>query len=120
MAFGNYSVLAALLRFDTSSLPDGATITAATLKLHVTAKTDADNRSLVGEWYPSSNWPIDAADYTLNSSANALTGADITQISTGAVSEEWAATQRLPCGTTWQCTPSFFRQNPSACRQNQV
>ncbi len=37
--------------------------------------------------------------------------------STGAVSLEAAATQRLPPATTWQAVPSFFRQKPSALRQ---
>jgi glucose/arabinose dehydrogenase/PKD repeat protein len=79
-----YRVLAALIRFDTSAIPDGATITSATLRLRVTAKSDADNRNLVAEWYPGSNWPIDVADYSLTSSANALVGADITALTTGA------------------------------------
>jgi glucose/arabinose dehydrogenase/PKD repeat protein len=81
--FGGYEVLAPLLRFNTSALPDNATLTSATLRLYVTGKTDADNRNLVGEWYPSSSWPIDAADYALSSAANALAGADITPIATG-------------------------------------
>jgi hypothetical protein len=85
LAFGEFQVLNGLLRFDTSALPDGATITAATLKLYVTGKTDADNRSLVSEWYPASNWPIDAADYTATAGTSALAGTDITTISTGAV-----------------------------------
>jgi hypothetical protein len=85
LAFGNYSVLVPLLRFDTSGLPDGATITSATLKLFVVGKADADNRSLMAEWYPASNWPIDAADYSLDSTGSALAGADITPITVGAV-----------------------------------
>ena len=39
---------------------------------------------------------------------------------TGGVSAECAATQRVPPGTTWQSSPSFFRQNPSAFRQKYV
>ncbi len=84
-AFGEYSVLAALVRFDTSALPDNATVTSATLKLRVNSKADADNRNLVGEWYGGSNWPIDAGDYSLNSTANALSGVDITALPTAAV-----------------------------------
>jgi hypothetical protein len=83
---GSYQVFDALLRFDTSSLPDNATVTAATLKVRVNAKTDADNRNLVGEWYPASQWPIDAADWTLNPGTTALAGADVTAIATGATS----------------------------------
>jgi len=84
LAFGDFSVLTALLRFDTSSLPDDASVTSATLKLYVTRKADADNRNLVAEFYGASNWPIDAADYSLSSSANALSGIDITTITTSA------------------------------------
>ena len=38
-------ILTALLRFDTSALPDNATVTSAKLRLHVTGKADDDNRS---------------------------------------------------------------------------
>ena len=85
LAFGNFTVLNGLLRFDTSALPDGATVTSATLKLRATAKADADNRALQAEWYPASNWPIDAADWSLDSTASALAGADLTAISLGQV-----------------------------------
>jgi hypothetical protein len=84
-AFGWYGIFNGLVRFDTSSLPDNATVTGATLKLFVNLKVDGDNRNLVGEWYPGSNWPIDASDYTATASATALAGADITAISTNAV-----------------------------------
>jgi hypothetical protein len=82
----SYQVFDGLLRFDTSSLPDNATVTAATLKLWVNAKTDADNRNLVGEWYPAAQWPIDGADWALNPGNTALAGADVTAIATGATS----------------------------------
>ena len=70
----------ALLRFDTSSLPDNATVTSVKLRLHVTSKADANDRTLVGEWYGAANWPIDAADWTLNPGNNALAGTDITAL----------------------------------------
>jgi glucose/arabinose dehydrogenase len=81
--FGGYEVLVPLLRFNTSGLPDNAIVTSARLRLNVTGTADVDNRKLVAEWYPGTNWPIDASDYALSSSANALTGADITQIAIG-------------------------------------
>ena len=87
LVYGGYDVFVPLLRFDTSSIPDTATITSATLRLYVNKKADADNRNLVGEWYSASNWPIDGADYALTSSANALPGADITAIATGATND---------------------------------
>ena len=37
-----------LLRFDTSGLPAGATVTSATLKVFVNGSVSADNRKLVG------------------------------------------------------------------------
>lgn len=86
LAFGNYSVLVDLLRFDTSALPDDAVVTSATLKLHVTGKADANDRALQAEWYAAASWPIDAADFALDSSASALPGADLTAIATGQVS----------------------------------
>ncbi len=79
----NYRVLAGLVRFDTSALPDRATVTSAILRLYVTAKADNDNRNLVAEWYAATSWPIDAGDYALTSTASALAGADITAIRTG-------------------------------------
>ena len=86
-AFGRYQILVALLRFDTSSLPDNATVTSAKLRLHVTGKADDDNRCLVGEWYPSSNWPIDPADWTQTTGTSALVGADLTGIAVGTSNE---------------------------------
>jgi glucose/arabinose dehydrogenase len=85
--FGGYDGFTGLLRFDTSSLPDNAVVTSATLRVYVTAKADDDNRRLVAEWYPSSNWPIDSSDYSLSSTGSALPGADITQISTGTTND---------------------------------
>jgi hypothetical protein len=81
--FGGYDVFNALMRFDTSAIPDGATVTGATLRLQVTAKQNADARNLVAEWYDSANWPIDGGDYALGSSANALAGSAIAQIVVG-------------------------------------
>jgi hypothetical protein len=74
--FGGYEVRVGLVRFDTSGLPDNATVTGASLKLYVTSAASADGRSLVGEWYPA-NWPIGAADYTSGAATTALTGTAI-------------------------------------------
>jgi hypothetical protein len=84
---GRYESLVSLLRFDTSALPDNANILSATLRLYVSAKADADNRTLIGEWYPSSEWPIDPSDYALTSPATALAGADITQLAVGTTND---------------------------------
>jgi subtilisin family serine protease len=86
-AFGDYAVGVGLLRFDTSSIPDGATVTSATLRLRVTDKSDDDNRSLVGEWYAGSNWPINGADWTSTVASNAIAGVDITGIAVNAAND---------------------------------
>ena len=41
-------------------------------------------------------------------------------MSTGGVSAECAATHFAPTRVTWQVSPSFFRQKPSAFRQKRV
>jgi hypothetical protein len=87
LAWGEFEVLTALLRFDTSALPDNATVTSVRLRLHVTGTADANDRSLVGEWYSTANWPIDATDWTLSAGANALPGADITALVKNATAE---------------------------------
>jgi len=73
-----------LMRFDTSALPDNAIISAAVLRLNIIAKADANNRSLAGEWYASSNWPIDSGDYVLDVGTDAIPGTDITGLTAGA------------------------------------
>lgn len=59
----NYRTRNGLIRWDTTTLPAGATITAATVRFTPSAKADANGRSLVAEWYSGSNWPIDTTDY---------------------------------------------------------
>jgi hypothetical protein len=130
-AFGSYFVNVPSLRFDTSGLPDGATITSATLKVFVTGKTDDDARNLMAEWYPASNWPIDAAEFSLDSTGSALAGSDITAITVGgvnsfaltglsAVSTTGATALRLhvsggqPTGDNYVQMAAFENSNPEA------
>jgi hypothetical protein len=61
-----------LLRFDTSGLPDGAVVSAATLTIYVQDTGDADTRNLVGEWYDGSNWPIGEADHSASVGSTAI------------------------------------------------
>jgi len=72
-----------LLRFDTSGLPDGAIVTSAQLRLHVTGKASSDGRSFVAEWYPGDSWPIDATDWTLADASSAHAGTPLDVIATG-------------------------------------
>lgn len=76
----NNRTVVGLMRFDTSSIPDGSTVTLAQLKLNLTAVTDGSgDRNLVAEWYANSNWPIDATDWTANVGTTALV-VDITTL----------------------------------------
>lgn len=60
-----YVVGVGLLRFDTSAIPAGATITETRLRLRANGASNgwgsADGMSI--EYYASANWPIDGADY---------------------------------------------------------
>jgi hypothetical protein len=85
LAFGSYGVYVPLLRFDTSGLPAGATVTGATLKLFVNKTVSADGRNLVAEWAPSAVWPLVSSDWTLNSTASALAGVAVSSLQTAAV-----------------------------------
>jgi hypothetical protein len=85
LAFNSYGVYVPLLRFDTSGLPAGATVTAASLKLYVNKWVSADARSLVAEWAPSAVWPLQGSDWSLSSTASALAGVPISSLSSAAV-----------------------------------
>lgn len=73
-------ITVAILRFDTSALPDDAVVTSAILRLWITNKVDLSNRSLAFDWY-GSGASIDAADYSTNGAAGtAHAGTDIGSI----------------------------------------
>jgi hypothetical protein len=82
---GGYEVRTALLRFDTSSVPAGATITSASLRLTVSSATSANGRNLVAEWASGAAWPLDGTDYTATASTSASTGVAIGSLSAGSV-----------------------------------
>jgi len=58
----NYDIVC--VRFDTSDIPDDATITAATLRLNVNTYAESANFQWGIEYYSSSNWPIGTSDWT--------------------------------------------------------
>jgi hypothetical protein len=66
----------ALMQWDTSSIPDGDPVTAATLSYAMTEVdsgiVDDDGRNLDGEWYAAANWPIDCADHADNVGTDAF------------------------------------------------
>jgi hypothetical protein len=64
LSSGIYRVFNGLLRWDTSSIPDDATITDATVTYTLNLKQDTGGRNVVGEWYAGTNWPIDCTDHT--------------------------------------------------------
>lgn len=61
-----------MVRFDTSALPDDATVTAATLKLYATTLQDTDDRNFQCEYY--TGWPIGTEDYTTSPGNDAHSG----------------------------------------------
>jgi hypothetical protein len=79
-----YRVLVGLVRWDTSSLPADATVTAASFRWWQVAKASADTRSLAAEWYAGSNWPIDEADWTSTVGTDAHAGTLINDFITNA------------------------------------
>lgn len=58
-----YTVACGLVGFDTSTLPDGATVTAATLRLYGENRSSGDGLSFVGDWFDYGA-AIDTADHT--------------------------------------------------------
>ncbi len=82
---GNYAEYVSLYRFDTSSLPDTATITAAYFRAWITFVDDtADDRSLVADWLADA--AISTADYTAEiTDPNAHAGTNLTSIGNGVI-----------------------------------
>src|SRR5712691_6424937 len=82
---GGYEVRTGLLRFNTSSIPAGATITSASLRLYVLSRASVNGRTLVAEWDNGAAWPIDASDYAATASTSASTGVAIGSLTVNAV-----------------------------------
>lgn len=68
------------MSWDTSSLPDNATVTSSTLKFYSRAKADSNSRSLTADWY--SAWPIDCSDFSDSAQTSAISGLPLANIRT--------------------------------------
>lgn len=77
-----YELANTLLKFDTSSLPDTAIVTSATLRMYLTAKSGTDGLSMVGEWYI---WDgTSSTDYSAVPASNAHGGTLLSSLTTSA------------------------------------
>lgn len=81
---GVYVVSCGLLRFDTSSLPDTAVISAASLQLYATSKVDTNSLSLVAGWYA---WNETNSDWTNSPETNAHSGTPIASLVVSATND---------------------------------
>ena len=70
----NYVYRPVFVRFDTSSIPDAATVTAVSLKIDVTSIADNDSFTLRVGYASSGAWPITTSDYTTSPATNAHSG----------------------------------------------
>jgi len=81
-----YHIGNSLLRFNTAPLNQlkGATITGATLCIYVRSMSNDEERNLTADWYSSSKWPIDKADYSKAFKTTALAGYPLGNLTPGA------------------------------------
>lgn len=79
---GTSEVDCSFIRWDTSAIPDDATITAATLRVYVTGVgANPDSRSLVGDWYDFGGEPSVDADWTASVGTTAVAGTALSSFS---------------------------------------
>ena len=73
-----WSIALGFLVFDTSGIPDGATISAASLNLYVTtAILDVDDYSFEAEWWDTADMPVGTEDFVNTISGDAHAGTDL-------------------------------------------
>lgn len=74
-----------LLKFDTSTLPDNDNVTAATLRIFVVSVSNANSRSIVGEYF---TWDGTSGDWTLTAPASPVLSVPLSSITAGSVSND--------------------------------
>lgn len=83
---GNYYAENAFVRFDTSSIPDDATVTAAQLKIYLLALVSQfGTQFLEGDYYDFGGTPTVTADWILTVAASIFTPIQTTSLTTSAV-----------------------------------
>ncbi|MEK7408931.1 MAG: hypothetical protein AAB225_28035 [Acidobacteriota bacterium] len=93
------------IRFDTSSIPSGATISSASVNVNASAVDDG-NQNLYGgagcsvqaDWYASANWPLTQTEWNIWGAGNAVAPQDLTGKSTGWHTFTLANVTNIPTG----------------------
>lgn len=79
--FPAYYIYVGLTRWDTSSLPDTAVVSAATARLYGDLINNLDSRNLTADWYDAGT--IGTEDYTSTVGTNAHAGTSLSSLITG-------------------------------------
>lgn len=84
---GDFFVFNSYFRFNTSTLPDDATVTAAVLKIFIPAGelADPDNIDYAGDFFDFGGEPSTSADWEQSSSGDAIATIDASSLTSGAV-----------------------------------
>jgi hypothetical protein len=76
-----YDIGNGLVRFDTSSIPDGAIVVKAQIRFYVALALNANSRNLTADWHNFDT--ISTADYSETALNDALIGKPISELSAG-------------------------------------
>lgn len=78
----DFSIQNGLFRWDTSSLPDGATVYTASLRMRVSVLANTDSKSVTAGWY---TWDgVSDTDYSQTAETNAISGVAVSSLTVGA------------------------------------
>jgi len=83
---GLFGLYVSVLGFDTSAIPDTATINSATLQLYLTSNEHTDGRYLVGEYFDYGAG-VDAADYSSTAPGSPILSKAQTALTTSAYND---------------------------------